>query len=120
MINSKKKGSRGELEAVNQFKEAGMEARRTQQYCGDNGDSDIIVDDLTDFFFEVKRCEKVFLESWLYVAQNQSKGKIPAIIHRRNKEKWKVTLYLKDFLTIARLFADMRPNWIDARVGKAK
>ena len=55
-INSKQKGKRGELEAVRFLKSLGFtDARRTAQYCGADGDGDVVCPDtLPDVHFEVK------------------------------------------------------------------
>lgn len=39
MINSKKKGAKGERELANTLKEYGFDCRRTQQFCGKGGES---------------------------------------------------------------------------------
>ena len=38
-VNSKRKGADGEREFANLCKEHGFDVRRTQQYCGNTGDS---------------------------------------------------------------------------------
>lgn len=42
MKNSRRKGKEGELELSKKLKEHGFECRRGQQYCGANGDADVI------------------------------------------------------------------------------
>ena len=42
MINSRAKGARAELALAKVFREHGYEARRGQQYCGANGDADVV------------------------------------------------------------------------------
>ena len=41
-MNSKQKGARGERELSSKLKEYGYETRRGQQYCGANGDADVV------------------------------------------------------------------------------
>lgn len=55
-VNSNRKGSRGERAAVDYLKSLGFtDARRTQQYCGDAGDADVICpESLPNVFIEVK------------------------------------------------------------------
>ncbi len=98
MINSKRKGKVGELELVNILKDRGLTARRTQQYSGTDGTSDVICEELNDFHIEVKRDERLNVQKALTQAENDSTDKIPIVAHRKNREKWKVTLYLEDFL----------------------
>lgn len=98
MINSKRKGKVGELELVNILKDRGLTARRTQQYSGTDGTSDVICEELNDFHIEVKRDERLNVQKALTQAENDSTDKIPIVAHRKNREKWKVTLYLDDFL----------------------
>jgi len=42
MKNSRAKGARGERELSNLLKDHGYNTRRGQQYCGANGDADVI------------------------------------------------------------------------------
>lgn len=53
-VNSRQKGKRGELEAVKFLKSLGFDARRTQQYSGAEGTSDVTCLDLPDWHIEVK------------------------------------------------------------------
>jgi Holliday junction resolvase len=93
MVNSKKKGSRVELEMVHFLKENGIEARRTAQYCGNSGDaSDIVVEDkhpLANWHIEVKGTAKSAVVygmyvKWLKQASNDSNGKPWVILHKAN------------------------------------
>ena len=54
--NSRQKGKRGEREAAAYLRELGFEdARRTQQYCGTEGNSDVVCpDSLPGLHIEVK------------------------------------------------------------------
>lgn len=61
MVNSKRKGSNGEREAAEYLRGLGFaSARRTQQYCGTEGTSDVVADELPHVHIEVKYglCEK--------------------------------------------------------------
>lgn len=50
---------------------------------------------------EVKRVENLNIEKALQQAKRDCKeGKIPAVFHRKNGEKWKVTLELDDFMNL--------------------
>ena len=42
-INSKAKGAAGERELARKLKEYGYDCRRGQQYCGANGDADVVM-----------------------------------------------------------------------------
>lgn len=91
-INSKKKGSRGELEACKVISKLyGVNARRTQQFCGNTGDaSDIVVDGCESYHFEVKRRERLYLTDLYSQIERDTKvtGKTPIVIHRRNNSSW--------------------------------
>lgn len=98
-INSREKGAKGERELSKKLREYGYDSRRGQQYCGANGDADVI--GLPGIHIECKRVERLNL----YDAMSQSKSdaktdEIPAVFHRRNKEKWLVTMELDDFMKI--------------------
>ena len=57
MINSRDKGARGERELSSKLREYGYNARRTQQFCGANGDADVV--GLPNIHIECKRVEKL-------------------------------------------------------------
>lgn len=100
-VNSKAKGKRYELELAKEFREYGYDARRTAQYCGNTGDASDVVG-LPGIHIEAKRCETLRLSEWMEQAVRDSKGTgdIPAIFHRKSKEKTLVTLRLEDFMNI--------------------
>lgn len=98
-INSKNKGKKGELEVANYLKKKGLNARRTQQYSGTEGTSDIVCEEWPDIHIEVKRNETLNIEKAMQQSINDSKeNEIPIVIHRKNREKWKVTMTFDDFI----------------------
>ena len=103
-VNSKKKGKTGELEVANYLKKRGLNARRTQQYSGTEGTSDVICEEWPDTHIEVKRNETLNVEKALQQAIRDSEGKTPIVIHRKNNEKWKVTMQLDDFINLKNLY----------------
>ena len=92
------KGKRGEREIANLLKELGYPARRTAQYCGNTGDASDVVG-VDGLHIEVKRCERLELPKWIKQAERDSEGteNIPVVVHRRNGERWYVTLPAIDF-----------------------
>lgn len=99
-MNSRRKGADGERELSNILKEAGFsECRRGQQYCGANGDPDIV--GLPGIHIECKRVEALNIDKAMDQARNDAKeGDVPVVCHRKNGRKWKVTLSLEDFLEL--------------------
>lgn len=96
-INSRAKGAAGERELSNKLKEYGFETRRGQQFCGANGDADVV--GLPGVHIECKRVEKLDLEKAYTQAVNDAKeNEIPIVFHRKNREKWKITMSLEDFM----------------------
>ena len=105
-INSKNKGASGERELANLLKEYGFEdARRGQQYCGANGDADVV--GLEGIHIECKRVEKLNLDKAYEQAMNDAKEEeMPVVIHRKNRQEWKVTLSLDDFITLYKSYIE--------------
>lgn len=98
-MNSKAKGSRGERELAKKLREYGYECRRGQQYCGANGDADVI--GLRHIHIECKRVEKLNVEKAMEQAQADSKeGEYPTVMHRKDGKKWLVTMFLDDWIKI--------------------
>lgn len=96
---SKAKGRRGEIEVAHFLQEHGFNARRGQQYCGANGDADVV--GLPGIHIEVKRTEAFRMWDALTQAKNDAKiGEIPAVFHRKNGKKWCVVMDAEDFLKL--------------------
>lgn len=100
-INSREKGKRGEISLANYLKGKGYEnARRGVQYNGRKGDADI-VDALPGIHIECKRVERLNLDSALEQSVRDARaGEIPVVIHRKNRQQWRITMKLCDFLEI--------------------
>lgn len=94
MTNSRRKGKRGELEAVAALKQLGIDARRSVQYCGRAGAADLSVN--CPIHFEVKRTEKLNVYEAIGQAVRDSKGRVPAVLWRRNRREWLLILRLAD------------------------
>ena len=90
-MNSREKGKRGEREVAAVCRYFGYDARRGQQYCGIDGAADVI--GLPGFHVEVKYREKLNIDEALAKTTAEAKGKIPIVVHKRNGEKLKVTMW---------------------------
>ena len=99
-MNSRRKGAAGELELAGVLKREGFsKCRRGQQYCGANGDADVV--GLPGIHIECKRVEALNIDKAMEQAINDAKDEeIPAVFHRKNRKSWKVTLRLEDFLKL--------------------
>lgn len=97
MTNSRNKGAAGERELANILKEYGIEARRGQQYCGSNGDADVV--GLDGYHIECKRVEKLNLYKAMEQSINDAReDEVPLVMHRKNRAEWLVTMKLTDFI----------------------
>lgn len=97
-INSKQKGAKGERELASKLKEYGYNCRRGQQYNGLEGEDVVGLDYI---HIECKRVEALNLDK----AMQQSKkdrniNQIPAVFHRKNNQKWLVTMELEDWIKL--------------------
>lgn len=93
MVNQKKKGSRIELELVHWLKNHGIEsARRTQQFSGKEGTSDIVApDELPNWHIESKGTKSSLLtrstiKKWLTQVKTDSKQKYSVILNKANSK----------------------------------
>jgi len=102
MTNSIQKGKAGEREFRDVCNAEGYATRRGQQFCGSNGDADVV--GLPNMHIEVKRVEKLNVRKALKQAIADAKdGAIPMLAHRVNGDKqWMVTLRSEDFFKIYR------------------
>lgn len=95
--NSRAKGANGERELANLLKERGYTARRGQQYCGANGDADVV--GLEGIHIECKRVERLNIDDAMAQAVADAReGEVPAVFHRKNRKGWLVTMSLDDWL----------------------
>lgn len=105
--SSKARGKRGELNLVHALRDAGFtEARRTAQYCGKAGTSDVV--GIEGLHVEVKNQER--LNIWSALAQSQRDTEadgdrdIPAVFFKRNRSGWYVALPLPNFIKLYKLY----------------
>lgn len=98
-MNSKQKGARGERELAKVLRAHGFKTRRGQQYCGANGDADVV--GLPNIHIECKRVERLNLYDAMTQAKSDAKqDEIPVVMHRKDKCDWLVTMSLDDFMKI--------------------
>ena len=100
-MNSRQKGKRGELEVKNLLNGYGYSCRRGQQYCGSNGDADVI--GLPGIHVEVKRVQKLNIYDAVDQAKRDKKPEeLPAVFHRKNNCEWLVTMPFEEWIKIYR------------------
>lgn len=100
-INSKDKGRRGEAELARKLREYGYDTRRGQQFCGANGDADVV--GLPFIHIECKRVERLNIEDAMAQSKHDAReGEIPVVMHRKNNCEWLVTLQLERFIELYR------------------
>lgn len=99
MKNGRAKGKRAELELAHVLREYGYDTRRGQQYCGANGDADVV--GLPGVHIECKRVERLNLEDAVAQAQRDARpGEMPVVMHRRNRGQWLVTMPLENWMEL--------------------
>lgn len=98
--NSRAKGKRGELELAAELRTYGFDARRGQQYRG-GGDSPDVVG-LPGVHIECKRVQALNIEKAMAQSRRDAEGtgEVPVVMHRRNREGWKVTMDLGEFMNL--------------------
>ena len=102
---SRDKGKRGERELSKILREYGYDARRGQQFCGANGDADVI--GLPGIYIECKRVEKLNLYDAMAHAIEDAGAplpfegdRLPAVFHRKNNHSWLVTMRIEDWIRL--------------------
>lgn len=100
-MNSRNKGKRGELELAKKLRECGYDCRRGQQYCGANGDADVV--GLPGLHIECKRVEKLNLYDAMAQAKRDARpGEKPVVFWRRNNHKWLMVFEIDDGMEVYR------------------
>ena len=106
-MNSREKGARGERELASKLREYGYDCRRGQQYCGANGDADVV--GLPGIHIEAKRTERTAMYDWLAQAKRDAReGEIPTVFHRKNDSRWLVIMDLDDWIQIYKEYNENR------------
>ena len=99
LTNSKQKGARGERELSSKLKEYGYETRRGQQYCGANGDADVV--GLPGIHIECKRVERLNIYDAISQAKADKKvNKLGAVCHRKDRSEWLVTMTMDELMKL--------------------
>jgi len=102
-MDSRQKGKRGERELARKLNGLGFETRRGQQYCGANGDADVI--GIPGIHIECKRVESLNIHKAMAQAINDAEeGEAPAVFHRKNGGQWLVTMRLADWAARERCY----------------
>jgi Holliday junction resolvase len=100
-VNSRNKGAVGERELASKLSQYGYECRRGQQYCGANGDADVV--GLPGVHIECKRVERLNLYDAVSQAKKDRREREkPAVMHRKNNSEWLVTMPLTDWIELYR------------------
>jgi len=99
MVNSRQKGARYERHVAGLFRSEGYEARRGQQYCGANGDADVI--GVKGLHLECKAVERLNLYDAMAQAKHDARaGELPVVVHKKNNCKDLVTMEFTDWVKL--------------------
>ena len=101
MTNSRQKGARFERTLAASLRDYGYECRRGQQYCGTNGDADVI--GLPGIHIEAKHQERMSLYDWMEQAKRDARqDELPAVFHKKNNAEILVSMELADWIKLYR------------------
>jgi len=101
MVNSRNKGASYERHVAGLFKAEGYDARRGQQYCGANGDADVV--GMPGLHLECKAVERLNLYDAMAQAKSDAReGELPVVIHKRNYHNDLVTMEFVDWIKLYR------------------
>ena len=93
-MNQREKGKRGERQAAEAIRQAlGITARRAQQFSGE-GSADLVVD-ADGVHWEVKFVERESVRAWMRQAITDGGDNVPAVVHKKSREPWLLTLPLE-------------------------
>ena len=101
MVNSRAKGARFERALSHKLSEYGFDCRRGQQFCGANGDADVV--GLPHLHIEAKNVQRESVRSWMEQSERDARdGEIPVVMHKKDRMPILVTLNLDDFMLMYR------------------
>ena len=112
MPNSKQKGKRGELEFVHALKALGIDARRTQQFCGTEGTADVD-SEIDGLHWEVKRRTSIAAMRFIEQAERDRRsGDVPIVAMREDRGPWTLMIRLEHLQDLIKKFADHETSTI--------
>lgn len=107
-MNSKRKGKRGELEAAEALRQhLGIEARRSQQFCG-TADSADLKTNLDGVHFEIKRTETFSIRESTKQAATECGANVPVVLHKWNRGEWFAIVPLAELDRLACIVANRK------------
>ena len=97
---SRRRGQDGERELAKKLSTYGFDTHRGQQYHG-GGDSPDVVG-LPGVHIECKRVQALNIEKAMMQSRRDAEGTddIPVVMHRKDREGWKVTMDLDEFMNL--------------------
>lgn len=105
-MNSKRKGSRIELEVVAALAAMGLSARRTQQYQGWGSDGDVVIDG-ADVHTEVKGRSHIAIYDWLDQAKRDARGRRPYwVVCKADRRELLAVVPLSTLFEVVRRLSD--------------
>jgi len=106
LVNSKRKGSRIELEVVAALAAMGLSARRTQQYQGWGSDGDVVIDN-ADVHTEVKGRSSIAIYDWLDQAKRDARGRRPYwVVCKADRRELLAVVPLASLIEVVRRLSD--------------
>tara|TARA_Y100001937_G_scaffold86907_1_gene117557 strand:+ start:400 stop:735 length:336 start_codon:yes stop_codon:yes gene_type:complete len=103
---SREKGKRGEREFAGLLRQFGIESRRTQQYCGKAGTSDVS-SSLEGVHIEVKRYARIAAMRFMDQAKADCKpDHLPLVAMREDGGQWAIMFRAEDLHKIATRIVD--------------
>lgn len=122
-INSRRKGKEGELEVAHIMQDYGFDARRGQQFSGLHGDADVV--GVPYLHLEIKRVKSLNLDKAMEQSiRDAREGEIPIVVHRKDRQPWRVTIDLDDFMPMYMVWCDeqqaslQRPEQMESELPK--
>lgn len=114
---SKSKGKRGERMLAKELNRLfNVEARRGQQYSGEQGAADVV--DVPGLFIECKNIEALNVREALKLAKDQAprcqayadrviEHPVPVVCWKKNNQPWTITLNLEDLPSLVEMLSEV-------------
>lgn len=96
---SRNKGKVYERELAGNLREYGYDTHRGQQFCGKNGDADVV--GLPGIHIEAKRREQITIYDWMAQSISEAKQEeSPVVMFRKSNCETLVVMRLPDFMDL--------------------
>ena len=108
-LRSRNKGKRGEREVAELLRSFGVEARRSQQFSGQDQTADLTTS-VNGVHFEVKRYARIGAARFLEQAKRDAGDAVPVVAMREDRGEWMLMIPMDQLMELIQRIGEAIPT----------